>query len=431
MTQQHALEADLTWVAGRFQPNIQINVTADGRIHTVGYSDKTVTKRLNGCAILPGMVNAHSHAFQRGLRGLGEHFPAGTGSFWSWRDSMYGLVTSLSADDFEDLCEQTFREMLAAGITTVGEFHYLHHETGEPDFAFDRRILNVAAKVGIRITLLNAYYETGGINQPLSKGQHRFETRSIDSFWAQMSKLEQHLAPETQSLGVVAHSIRAVPIETVCALHEEAIRRDMPFHMHIEEQRKEIEECRAAYGTTPMALINRETGIKENFAAVHCTHSSDNDINEFLDAGGNVVICPLTEANLGDGIPSRTVLGELDRLSLGSDSNARISMVEEMRWLEYGQRLSRETRGVFRDETGNVAKKLFEVATLGGATALRANAGEIRPGAYADFLTIDLTHPSLQHADEDHLLPAFVFGSGNEAIADVCVGGKWRGIREK
>ncbi len=447
MIQPHIIEADLTWVDGRFASGIKIQVGENGRITDVGALPDPPTVRLTGHAVIPGLVNAHSHAFQRGLRGKGEQFPDGSGSFWSWREAMYELVASLDTHRFDELCEQAFREMLAAGITTVGEFeqafremlaagittvgefHYMHHSSEQHDFLFDKRILDAANRAGIRITLLNAFYQTGGINRPLLKTQHRFETSDLDKYWAHMSDLEAYVQKDTQSLGVVAHSIRAVPIEAVCLLHDEAVQRQLPFHMHVEEQRQEIEECVREYGHRPMALLTRKTGIQGNFAAVHCTHSQPGDIDEFVAAGGRVVVCPLTEANLGDGIPHHALFIDAKQLSLGTDSNARISMIEEMRWLEYGQRLSREMRGALCDANGESATQLFEIATTGGAAALGIDAGVIRQGAYADFVAIDTTHPTLTHVDESTLLPALVFGSGNEAISDVCVGGQWLGIR--
>ncbi|MGH7572969.1 MAG: amidohydrolase family protein, partial [Gemmatimonadota bacterium] len=328
---------------------------------------------------------------------------------------------------------RTFGEMRDAGITAVGEFHYLHHGPDGEGHAFDRLVLDAAAEAGIRIAFLSAFYQTGGIDRPVEAAQRRFATLSDESFWESVDRLTEELDPSTQTLGVAAHSVRGVPLSNIVRLHEEASRRGLVFHLHVEEQRQEIEACVARYGKTPMALLNRELEIDSRFTAVHCTHTAPAELERFAAAGGNVCVCPLTEANLGDGTPDLGSLlkvpGPAGRLSLGTDSNTRIAMIEEMRWLEYGQRLKGEARGRITDEDGDVARALLSIATLGGARSLGIEAGEIVPGRWGDFITLDLQAPALTDSDADTLLAAWVFGGGNAAVAETCAGGKWRDRR--
>jgi formimidoylglutamate deiminase len=420
------LEADLTWVGDAFRPGVRVAIGGDGRIAGVGEGVAGPARRLGGTALVPGFVNAHSHAFQRGLRGAGERFPAGAGSFWTWREAMYALVESLDRATLALVCRQAFSEMRDAGTTAVGEFHYLHHERTD-DFGFDEVVLAAAADVGIRIVLLQTYYATGAIGHPLAGGQRRFSTQSLQRFGRQLERLGRAIDPATQSLGIVAHSVRAVTPGDIGELHRESVRRRMPFHIHVEEQRREIEECLAAYGRRPMAVLCDAVERADNITAIHCTHTLPADLVRYLEAGGRVCTCPLTEGNLGDGIPDLVAApAARSRLCLGSDSNARISPVEEMRWLEYGQRLRGELRGGLSDGAGRVAATVFAAGTVGGAGALGLDAGRIAPGAWADLTAIDLGVPSLQGVPADRLLDALVFGAGNEAIAGTWVGGRWR-----
>jgi formimidoylglutamate deiminase len=423
---RQTIRADLTWIDGAFVPDRTITIGADGRIEAVGRAGPGAVHRLDGVALLPGFVNAHSHAFQRGLRGSGERFSSGAGSFWSWREAMYALVASLDRDGFKRVCRQAFGEMRDSGITAVGEFHYLHHDR-DGDFAFDDVLLEAATEVGIRIVLLQAYYAAGGIGKAPEPGQRRFATLDIREYWRQMDRLAGRLDPATQSLGVVAHSVRAASLAEIKTLHAEAAQRGLPFHMHVEEQRREIEDTVAAYGRTPMRLLCDELAAVGNFTAVHCTHTSPTDMAAFLARGGRVCVCPLTEANLGDGIPDLSAPHSVGgRISLGTDSNARISAIEEMRWLEYGQRLRGELRGVLTDPGGEVGATTLDAATGGGAAALGIAAGRIAPGAWADLAAVDLTVSSLSGVPAAGLLDGLVFGAGNGAIAGTFVGGKWR-----
>ena len=234
MSERQVLEADLTWIDGRFERGVQVTVEPDGRIGEIGKLQEVPTRRLNARALLPGFVTAHSHAFQRGLRGRGETFPEGAGSFWTWREAMYGLVESLDERSIYEWSRRAYEEMRDAGITCVGEFHYVHHDASLEGFAFDEVVLRAASDVGIRIVLLNTYYATGAIGAPLEGGQKRFRTAGLHEFWSQQDRLSDVLDRSTQSLGVAAHSIRAVPLDDLAALHAEARNREMVFHMHIE-----------------------------------------------------------------------------------------------------------------------------------------------------------------------------------------------------
>ena len=423
------IQADLTWLDGTFASGVTVAVGVSGRVESVGptrHSGSGAFRRLEGMALLPGFVDAHSHAFQRGLRGAVERFSSGAGTFWSWRDGMYALAASLDRDALGELCRRTFAEMRSAGITTVGEFHYLHHEH-DHDWAFDEVVLDAAAEAGIRLVLLQACYSAGGIGRPLEQGQRRFDTVDLPAYWRQWDRLARRLDPRTQTLGVVAHSVRATGLPEIKALHAEAVRRRLPFHIHVEEQRKEIEEAVAAYGRSPMRLLLDELPTFEGLTAVHCTHTAPADMAAFLQRGGRVCVCPLTEANLGDGIPDLSAPHAVGgRLALGSDSNARISPIEEMRWLEYGQRLRAERRGALADARGGVAACLLEAATSGGAAALGTGSGRIEPGEWADFVAVDVNAVPLAGEPAEGLLEAIVFGGGNEVVAGTFVGGKWR-----
>ncbi|MEM8963578.1 MAG: formimidoylglutamate deiminase [Acidobacteriota bacterium] len=419
--------AELTWTGDAFVRNVAVRMRPDGRIAEIETArDDRVDHTLPRRALLPGFVNAHSHAFQRGLRGRGETFPAGAGSFWTWREAMYGLVEALDRDELYTVCRRAFEEMRLAGMTTVGEFHYLHHDDADRlDYAFDEVVLDAARDVGIRIVLLQAYYRTGGIGTPLAGGQRRFATPDLDSYWRKLDHLANRVDGELQRVGVVAHSLRAVPVDDLTPLFAGARERGMVVHMHVEEQRQEIAQSLEAYSQRPMHLLDEVLDLDKSFTAVHCTHTNPGDLELMLAAGGHVCICPLTEANLGDGIADLPrIVDAGGGLCLGSDSNARISMIEEMRWLEYVQRLARERRGVVVDRRGSVARKLLHAATAGGGAALGIDCGAIQDGQWADLTVIDLDAPALAGSDDDTLLEAMLFGASDDVIAGTVVGGQ-------
>ncbi len=420
------LEPDFVWRDGRFRSGEQVEVDGDGVISRVGPGLGQASERLSGEALLPAMVNAHSHAFQRGLRGKAELYGSGSNTFWSWREEMYRLANALDEASFHRVVVSTFREMLDAGIASVGEFHYLHHLGSTEDHALDAVLVGAASEVGIRLTLLDVYYATGDIGRPLGPEQARFGSRSLEDFLDSTERLASTLDARTQSLGLVAHSVRAVPLPEIVALHERARASGLVFHMHVEEQGREIHAAVEQYGARPLALLLDHLEVGAEFTAVHCTHSNPEELSRLLTAGANVCLCPLTEANLADGIPPVKLAEHIDRLSLGTDSNLRIDFNEEMRLLEYAQRLGIEKRGVFRGSTGSVAAELFRIATEGGARALGARAGRIEEGYAADLFTLDLNTPALDGVDADELMSAFVFGASQSAIGRIAVAGEWR-----
>jgi formimidoylglutamate deiminase len=416
------LEPDLVWVDGTFRSGYQVEIRDDGTFGRIASRLGKPTERLNRQALLPGMVNAHSHAFQRGLRGKAETFEGGGGTFWSWREEMYRLANTLDRERFHRLSLLAFEEMLRAGITTVGEFHYLHHLEGSGGYELDEALVRAAAEAGIRLVALDVCYLSGDVSKPLGKEQRRFGSASVDVFLESAERLEK-LLDARQSLGLAAHSIRAVPIEALVELHEAARQRGLVFHMHVEEQPREIEAARSHYGKRPLALLFEHLEIGPELTAVHCTHSESDELARFLAAGANVCVCPLTEASLADGIPP-VLLAESPHLSLGTDSNLRIDFTEEMRLLEYAQRLREKRRGVFLGRDGSVAERLFRIATEGGARSLGVRAGRVEEGYVADFFTLNLNAPALAEVSTEELLTAFVFGADKSVIRAVAVGGK-------
>jgi formimidoylglutamate deiminase len=433
--------AALTWIDGRFQPDREIVVDAEGRIVRIDAADGhrdggaaddaassapgEVCIELPNRAILPGFVSAHSHAFQRGLRGFGERFPRGVGSFWSWREAMYGLVERLTPEEFERLCARNFAELLRTGVTTVGEFHYLHHVDAEVlDFGLDYRVLAAARDAGIRIALLVTFYKTGGIGQPLAGGQRRFATPDVSAFLKHVERLAGKLDAATQSIGIAAHSVRAVPAHDLKTLHAAARANGWPIHMHLEEQPREIEDCIAAYGVRPIEWVMRQVDVGPEFTAIHATYTPAEWLKRWTGAGGFVCLCPLTEANLGDGLADVAALNAAPgKVCVGTDSNARLDFVEELRWLEYGGRLKSGLRGLCADSEGQVASRLIDFGTANGAAALNLGAGVLESGRPADFFTIDLRHPAVQLAPHEMLAESLLFGAGAETIREVFVGG--------
>ncbi len=426
-------QPDALYHEGRFHEGRALHVGADGRVRQVGpVPAGAQVVRLPGRALLPGLVNGHSHAFQRLIRGRTEYVASGHASddFWSWREAMYRAAEALSPEDIYTASRQAFLEMLLAGITAVGEFHYLHHQADGTPYA-DRnelalQVVRAARDVGLRITLLRVGYARAGFRVADNPRQRRFIDRDVDTFLA----TTEALAGATRGMpgvnvGLAPHSVRAVPREWLTAL---ASRRDVPVHMHVAEQPKELEACQAEHGRRPVELLAELGLLGPRFTAVHAVHLSDAEVKLLGGAAVNICACPSTERNLGDGVvPADALVAAGARVCFGSDSQATVDLLDEARQLEGHLRLWRLRRAVLDPGTGAVdglAARLFDMATVQGARSLGLPTGTLVAGAPADFFTVDVTHPSLVGASPASLLSGVVFGAEKGAVREVAVAGR-------
>jgi formimidoylglutamate deiminase len=390
--------------------------------------------RLVGHAV-PGMPNVHSHAFQRAFAGRAERMsPDRADSFWTWREQMYGLVERLDADDVEAIATWLYVEMLKAGYTAVGEFHYLHHDREGKRYAapteLAHRIVAGARASGIGLTLLPVVYEHAGFGGvPAHAGQRRFLT-TADEFAAYWDALERSLRDDPQlRLGVAPHSLRAVGSQRLLEILAHVSARDprAPIHIHVAEQQAEVDDCVAWSGLRPVAWLLRNAPVTESWTLVHATHVDGGELAGIVDSGAVAGLCPTTEANLGDGVfPAEQFLRDGGRFGIGSDSNVTIDVAEELRLLEYGQRLTARRRAVLGDERApHVGARLYRDALAGGARSLARAIGALAPGTRADIVVLDSGRDAvLEGASGDDLLDRYVFASGARAVRDVIVGGR-------
>jgi formimidoylglutamate deiminase len=417
---------------GRFVANAALLVADDGRIAGVVRTDHpcdTIVD-LPGKALLPGFVNAHSHAFQRLIRGKSESRAGSGADFWSWRGTMYHAAASLDPQQLYDVSRMAFLEMLLAGITTVGEFHYLHTQPSgapyEDPNQLSKEIIAAAQSVGLRIVLLRSAYLRAGFQLPPDPRQRRF-CETTPQFLANTEALLREYPNGSGGvhIGVAPHSIRAVPLDDLRAIAAWARERGLPNHMHISEQPAENEACLREYGARPVALLGRAGLLGPDFTAVHAIHITAEGTAMLAGSAASICACPTTERNLGDGIlPADTILRCGIRIALGTDSQAQIDPLEDARELDYHLRLRDQQRAVLdRSPAQPLARRLFSCATVNGARSLAIPAGELIPGACADFFTIDLRDPSVAGHSRVDLLPLMVFGMTRTAIRDVAVNG--------
>jgi formiminoglutamate deiminase len=383
-------------------------------------------ERLPGLT-LPGFANAHSHAFHRALRGATQ---TGRGTFWTWREVMYGVAARLDPDSYFQLARAVYAEMALAGVTCVGEFHYLHHQAGGEPYAdpnaMGQALVAAAAEAGLRITLLDTCYLAGGLNQdgivPLAGPQLRFGDGDGDGWAARMASfgIDEHgmLAPHAQ-VGAAIHSVRAVPPEQMGPVVAWAHRYGAALHAHLSEQVAENQACMDVYGVTPTRLLYDEEALGPRTSVVHATHVSAADIALLGGSQTYACVCPTTERDLGDGLaPSMRLSSAGCRLTLGSDSHAVIDMLEEARGVEYSERLARQSRGVF------AASALLRAATDDGHTSLGwPEAGEIAPGAWADLVTVSLGSARTA-GSAGAVLETVVFGATAADVRSVVAGGR-------
>lgn len=368
---------------------------------------------------LPGLANTHSHAFQRVLRGR-THRRIGT--FWSWRESMYEAAAALTPDGYAALATAVFGEMALAGITLVGEFHYLHHGPDGTPYAdpneLGRAVIHAAEAAGVRLTLLDTCYLHGGIGIPLQGAQHRFADADVEAWTARVDGLRQG---DLLRIGAAAHSVRALVPEELRAVSDWARDRAAPLHAHVSEQRDENASCIAAYGRTPVAVLSEAGCLESRFTAVHATHLTEADARLLAESRSTCCLCPTTERDLGDGIGRASALAEAGaQLALGSDSNAVIDLFEEARAVELDERLAREQR--VHHDPGS----LLAAATRNGYAALGwAGHGTLTVDACADLVNVGLDSVRLAGTRDEDVVPAVVFAAHPADVRNVMVGGRW------
>jgi formimidoylglutamate deiminase len=394
-------------------------------------------------ALLPGLINAHSHAFQRVIRGRTEYRTANSiDSFWTWREMMYSAAARLTPEDVYDASRMAFLEMALSGITAVGEFHYLHQA---PDgSAYDdpnlmaKEVVRAANDVGLRVALLRVAYARSGYQTEANPQQLRFIEKDPEAYLKNVEQLASDLGDGNKMawVGVAPHSVRAVPLNYLKEIVNVANQRQLPVHMHVAEQPAEVSACIEEYGRSPVALLATEGLLNERFTGVHSIHVSPKAVRMLADARAMVCACPTTERNLGDGIvPVDAFFKQGVRVALGSDSHVEIDLLEDARELEYHLRLQKMERAVLvtsSDSAGALpdvqasalAARLFNCATVSGAESINAPSGSLEPGRAADFFTVDLNDPSIAGAATDDLLSSIVFSLSRTAVKDVVVRGK-------
>ena len=368
---------------------------------------------------LPGLPNLHSHAFQRGMAGLAERRGLTADSFWTWRETMYRFVDRIGPDDLLAIAAMAYAEMLESGFTRVGEFHYLHHDPAGVPYAgapMAAALAEAAAETGIALTLLPVFYAHAGFGgQPPGHGQRRFIC-DLDQFAQIRAASGAALAVLPDAvLGLAPHSLRAVTPGQLSELI--GLDQACPLHLHVAEQQGEVADCLAWSGARPVEWLFDHAPVDRRWCLIHATHITPAESAALAASGAVVGLCPMTEANLGDGLfPAPAYLAAAGRFGVGSDSNVLIDAAEELRWLEYGQRLSGQARNVFASGPGgSTAADLLRGALAGGAQALGA-AAEIAVGASADFVTLDPLHPSLIGARGDGWLDGWIFAAGRAGI---------------
>jgi formimidoylglutamate deiminase len=426
------LWAPRAWIGTRWHDAVLMEVGADGHFVEVVHGTPAPPQAtvLPG-PVLPGLVDAHSHAFQRAFAGMAERRHHERDDFWSWRDRMYGVALRITPPQLRAVAAQLYRELLAGGYTQVCEFHYLHHAedgTRYPDpLAMSRALADAAADAGIGLTLLPALYERAGFGQPRLRADQRRFAAGVDDVLAMRDAVRAWALPRVHA-GVAIHSLRAAAPESIAALAKALENDDGPIHIHVAEQTAEVDDCLAATGMRPIDWLARTLPLDARWQLVHATHATPAEIDAVAASGAGVVICPTTEANLGDGLPDLPRwLAHATPLAIGSDSHVSRSATEELRWLEYGQRLQRRERNVGAQPGPGLdatAARLLARTLSGGAPAAGFERWGLAAGARADLLVVDPRAAGVAGLPPSHVLDGVVFASDAPAFAETWVGGR-------
>ena len=414
--------------------DVRIGVDATGLIAKIeSGTDAEGSETVSGIAI-PGMVNVHSHAFQRAFAGLSEYRTSEGDSFWTWRKLMYGFLGKLGPEDCYAIARQLFIEMLQAGYTSVGEFHYVHNpsEGGRYESLSELAdaVVRAAVDVGIAICMLPVLYQRGGFDGSAPNQAQRRFCLTTDELLEMVEQLKARWREhDNVCLGIAPHSLRAVDSEQIqqAVTGLNALMPGRPVHIHVAEQVAEVEACVAATGKRPVEYLLDRHDVDETWCLIHATHVSDGETRQLAESGAVAGLCPVTEANLGDGIfPAETFLKWKGRFAIGSDSHIGVDPRSELRTIEYAARLTTRRRAIYCDADESVGRKLYEAACRGGAQALGMETGEIAVGRRADLVVLDAEHINLVARSDDRWLDSYLFcESGPTPVKDTMVGGNW------
>jgi formimidoylglutamate deiminase len=426
--------APSAWVLGSWQQAVLLEAGGDGlwsRVVSGVLDPPPRAERLAGAA-LPGLVNGHSHAFQRAFAGLAERRERETDDFWSWREQLYRVAQRIEPNHMQAIAAHLYIELLRVGYTHVCEFHYLQHRLDgslyQDPLEMSWALARASAEAGVQLTLLPVLYERAGFERPeLAPEQRRFHA-SADQVWAMQGAIASRHLPGVRA-GLAIHSLRAAAPESIARLRELAEHFSGPIHIHVAEQVQEVEQCVAAHGARPVERL-ASLGLDARWQLVHATHASSAEIELVGRSGAGVVLCPSTEANLGDGLPDlASLLAAGVPISIGSDSHVTRSWREELRLLEYGQRLLKQQRNIAAAPAlgrPSTAARLLERVLQGGAAAAGFSRWGLQVGARADLLVVDPSEASLLGVPHPMLLDALVFSSPGRPWRDVMVAGRWQ-----
>lgn len=423
--------AELALIPEGWAKNVRVTLDQTGRIGNVEFrvepnpGDQNLRKRI----LLPAMSNLHSHSLQRAMSGLTEKRLERRDSFWSWRELMYSFLERLTPERMEAISALVFMEMLECGYASVGEFHYVHHQSGGQHYEniaeTSCRIISAAQKTGIGLTHLPVFYMQGGLNgKKLAEGQLRFGNE-LEQYLRILDQTQNSLrnSPKDYLLGMAPHSLRAVSPEFLKEIVE--ARSSDTVHIHIAEQLKEVEEIQTHFDARPVEWLLNNIAVDSRWCLIHATHMTQEETQNLAKSGAIVGLCPITEANLGDGVFDGTeLLLSGGKYGIGSDSNVRISLTEELRLLEYSQRLVRKERNVMTSKTGSVGRALYDDSLTGGAQALARKSGSIVPGNWADLLTLDAEALTLNGCTEDEILDRWIFSGDDSLVREVWSAGR-------
>jgi len=417
-------------LAGGWAEGVRLDIES-GRIASIAANSRPIAGEPEFGFAIPGLANAHSHAFQRVLAGhTEERGPASEDNFWSWRSRMYSLAGKIDAPALSAIARQAYGEMVATGYTSVAEFHYLHNEprsSGSPEAMFEA-IVSAAQASGIRLTYVPVLYERAGFDQPQPTADQQRFASSIDDFLAHYERVKK-LAAERFTVGIGVHSLRAVSADSLAKIAAVAAADNAPMHIHIAEQQREVEQCVDVHGARPVEWLLSQCDVNEQWCLVHATHIDETEIAAIAACGAVVCLCPSTEANLGDGLfPLQKFLQAGGQIAIGSDSHVSINPFEELRWLEYGQRLVAQQRNIAAIRRNQTGRSLFELAGEGGALATGQAGASIRVGDNADLILLDDDSPMLAGHGTRSLLDALVFSGFTLPIDRVMVRGEWQVI---